>query len=202
MQAVNGNINDTIRVSGVTSVTLQDYNTVYRITGITTTNAITVQSSGPVSGGSTLGIGSIVTASAQEVLTGPGLTVSSLDFTNTTGVTTVVTSEAHGLRVNNAIILGGADDSQFNGNFVVTKNISLTSFEVNTGITTLTPSTTGTVRGYYPGLTSQSGIINLRDENFTVDRLTYTLVSLQLCQTDISSKTTTSINITDLAITT
>ena len=197
--AVNSNINDTVRVSGVTSVALQDYNTVYRITGITTTNAITVQSSGPISGGSTLGIGSIVTASAQEVLTGPTLTVSSLDFTNTTGVTTVVTSQAHGLRVNNAIILGGADDSQFNGNFVVTKNISLTSFEVNTGITTLTPATTGTVRGYYPGLTAQSGIINLRDENFAGRSINVYAGITTTLSADISSKTTTSINITDLA---
>ena len=66
VEAVSSNLNDTVRVSGITSIALQDYNTVYRITGITTTNAITVQSSGPVSGGSTLGIGSIVTDENQR----------------------------------------------------------------------------------------------------------------------------------------
>ena len=41
---IHSNIGDTLRVSGVTSTTYDGYNGLYRITGITTNNAIEVES--------------------------------------------------------------------------------------------------------------------------------------------------------------
>ena len=74
------------------------------------------------------------------------------------------------MRPNNIIFLGGAADNFWNKQYVVTQVVDLTNFVINTGITTLTPSTGiglgVTVRGYSAGLSAQGGNIALYDENY------------------------------------
>ena len=60
-------------------------------------------------------------------LTGTGLQVTAITHTNSTGVATVTTSPAHGLRPNNIIFLGGAADNFWNKQYVVTQVVDLTT---------------------------------------------------------------------------
>ena len=179
------NVGDTIRVSGVTSTSYDGYNGLYRIVGIPTAifgtdfhdriglKAINVDSRVAVSdaaNGHDLGVGITQTTNAYAQLTGTGLQVTALTHTNSTGVATVTTSSAHGLRPNNIIFLGGAANNFWNKQYVVTQVVDLTNFVINTGITTLTPSTGiglgVTVRGYTAGLSAQGGNVALYDENY------------------------------------
>ena len=86
----------------------------------------------------------------------------------------------------------------FNGDFIVKKIVGLTTFTVDIGKNDTTPSISGTVRAYTPGLIPQPGIINLFDENFggrvlnVYDNLTAQLSS------PVSTLVTDEINITNL----
>ena len=160
------NVGDTIRVSGIKSDTYAGYNQLYRITGISTNNAIEAESVSAINGRSITGIGVTLTDKSFFHVTGETLDITSVDYTNTTGIATVVTGEAHGLRPNNKIVIGGSSAEQINGSFLVTEINSLTSFNASIGISTVSPSIGGTMRAFIPGLTSQEGLPVLYGENF------------------------------------
>jgi len=164
-QIIN-NIGDTLSVSGVTSTSYQAYNQLYRITGISSTFNIQAESVAAVAQKSTIGTGVTVTARASARLTGPKLDISSIVYNNTTGIATVSTVQAHGLRANNAIQIGGASDDFFNKEFIVSQNVGLTTFQVNIGVSTLSPTASGTLRGYYTSNSAQDGGLRVVDENF------------------------------------
>ena len=88
-----------------------------------------------------MGVGITQTTNAYAQLTGTGLEIDAIVHTNSTGIATITTDPAHGLRPNNIIFLGGAADNFWNKEYVVTEVVDLTKFVINTGITTLTPST-------------------------------------------------------------
>ena len=164
--AITDNVGDTISVSGVTSEGYAGYNQLYRITGISTAEAVEVSSVSPVYTNSISGVGANVTANAFALLTGPKLDISSFVVNTSVGLATVTTVQPHGLRVDNAITLGGASDDLYNGTFIVTQNVGLNTFVANIGISTLSPAVSGTQRAYYPGLSAQDGTINFVNENF------------------------------------
>ena len=62
-----------------------------------------------------------VTQDAFNHVTGKTLDITSIDYTNTTGIATVVTVQNHGLRPNNKIVIGGSDTELANGSFLVTE---------------------------------------------------------------------------------
>ena len=74
-----------------------------------------------------------------------------------------MTNNNHGLSVDRSITLTGAGQTQYNGSFVVTRINSLTSFESNLGISTLSPTATGTIFVLPEGISSNSG--NISDDN-------------------------------------
>ena len=201
VDAIMDNVGDTIRVSGITSDTAKGYNTLYRITGLTTTSfkEFQVESASSISSPSTIGIGADTTANSFFVNNGPTLSLSSgLEYERLTGLATVRTSTAHGLRPGNTIEIGGATNSFYNGSFVVKEVIGITTFIADLGITTVTPSLSGTLRVFPTGTSDQSGNVNTNDENFggrTVD--IYGGVKSTL-QQSIPNETTTSVYITNL----
>ena len=166
------NVGDTVSIAGITSTNYGDYNQLYRITGISTqtgTKEFIVDSRVGVTDGAVhheTGVGVTDTANGYAQVTGEGLTISAIDYTNTLGIATITTSTAHGLRPNNTIFVGGATNSFWNAGFVVTEVVSLTKAVLNVGVSTLSPGVAGTVRGYYPGLSAQGGNVTLYDENF------------------------------------
>ena len=163
---IHNNVGDTLRVSGVNSTSYDGYNGLYRITGITTNNAIEVESAFTINNPSVTGIGITLTENAFEHVTGKELRITSVNYTNTTGIATITTVQNHGLRTNNKIVFGGSDTELANGSFLVTEINSLTQFKAHLGVSTTSPSIGGTMRAYIPGLTSQEGPPVLYGENF------------------------------------
>ena len=166
VQHINNNIGDTVSVSGVTSDSYSSYNQLYRITGISTTKEVTVESRLSVTGFSTTGIGADVSSESYLIDNGPRLNITSLVYNKDVGIGTIVTSDTHGLVAENAIAIGGATEDFYNGIFAVTEVVGLKEFKVNIGISTQTPTVSGTLRGYYVGQTPQAGTFTLYDENF------------------------------------
>ena len=196
------NIGDVVRVSGVSSSAYKDYNQLYRITGITTglTKEITVSSASTVGGASTTGISNNVDASTFGYLTGSALNVTSLTYDSTSGVATVVTTQNHGLRVDNRVRVAGATNEFYNNDFAVKQNTNLTTFVLNIGVST-TPSgaAAGTLYVYRNGVEANYGNITDINENIGGRQVTeYAGITTTLSAT-ISSATTTDISITDIA---
>ena len=163
---VYNNIGDVVRVSGVTSTSYQDYNNLYRITNVIVGSAksFTAVSASVVSGISTT-VGSVFTSNAIINLTGEAISVSSLVYNNVVGIATITTINRHGLKVDTKVSITGANEALYNGSFVVTENVGLTTFIVNIGVSTSAPAATGTLFTYREGLTSNGGVITRENEN-------------------------------------
>lgn len=161
---IYNNVGDTVRVSGITSDVSKPFNDLYRITNVIVgaAKSFVVSSSSAISGG---GAGADVTANAFTYLTGEAIRISALTYNNTTGIATVTTTNNHGLKVDNKIRFTGANESVYNGDFIVKENISLNSFSVTIGVTTSAPTATGTLYAYREGITSNGGIITTENEN-------------------------------------
>ena len=199
---VYDNVGDVVRVSGVSSSAYKDYNQLYRITGITTglTKEITVSSASTVGGASTTGISNNVDASTFGYLTGSALNVTSLTYDSTSGVATVVTTQNHGLRVDNRVRVAGANNEFYNKDFAVKQNTNLTTFVLNIGVsTTASGAAAGTLYVYRNGVAANYGNITDINENIGGRQVTeYAGITTTLSAT-ISSATTTDISITDIA---
>jgi hypothetical protein len=163
---VYNNIRDTVRVSGVSSSSYKGYNDLYRITNVSVgaAKSFTVSSTKSVSGFST-NVGATLTLDAFVYLTGRALSVSNINYNNTTGFATVSVSPNHGFSVGNKIRLSGATQNLYNGDFVVTKNVGLSTFIVDIGISTSIPSVSGTIFAHREGVTSNDGVISADNEN-------------------------------------
>jgi len=204
VEAINNNIGDTIRISGITSLSTKAYNDLYRITGVTTTSTkeFQVSSASTISNPNIAGvsIGADVTSDAYFTLTGPTLSVSSLTYDNITGFATVKTSTPHGYSVDNSVRLGGADREFYNDTFVISEVVGLTTFIVDCGVRTDSPATTGTIRLFNPGpQESQAGNVDLNDESFGGRTVSlYGNASTTLLSA-VADATTTSINVSNIA---
>jgi hypothetical protein len=164
---VYNNVGDTVRVSGVSSIAYQPFNDLYRITNVAVgaANSFTVSSASSISVGSATGIGATITSNAFVYLTGEAIRISALTYDRNAGIATVTTVNRHGLKVDNKVRFTGANESVYNGDFVVKQNISLNSFSVTVGVGTTAPAATGTLYAYRGGVTSNSGVITREDEN-------------------------------------
>jgi hypothetical protein len=165
---IYNNVGDVIQISGVTSTSYQDYNNLYRITNVSVGSAksFTAISASAVSGFSTtIGVGVTLTSNATLNLTGEALVVNSLAYNNVVGLATVTTNNRHGLKVDNKIRITGANSALYNGSFVVTENVGLTTFIVRIGVSTNIPSTAGNLFTYREGLSSNDGVITRENEN-------------------------------------
>ena len=169
---------EVIKVSGIGSDTLNNYNDLYVISGITTgeTKKIKVSSAAtitnPISApAGILGLGAELLTSAQLQYTGSIVPISSYTYDNVSGIATVVTTVPHGFSVDEKIRLDGANESRYNGNFVITNitdNLTIPTygFEINVGVTTTQIAQTGTMNAYPMGYSSNKGTITSDDEKF------------------------------------
>jgi hypothetical protein len=161
---IYNNVSDVIKISGVTSTAYQDYNNLYRITNVESATSFTAESATPVSGISTT-VGATFTSNAITYLTGEAIRVNALTYNNVVGIATITTLNVHGLKVDNKVRITGANESIYNGEFVVTENLGLNSFSVRIGVSTSSPTATGTLFVYREGLTSNDGVITRENEN-------------------------------------
>jgi hypothetical protein len=163
---VYNNVGDVVNISGVTSTAYQDYNNLYRITEVNVGSAksFTAVSATPVSVVSTA-VGPTFTANSILYVTGEAIRVNTFAYDNVTGIATITSVNNHGLRVDNKVRITGANEALYNGEFIVTKNTSLTSFNVRIGVSTSAPTATGTLFVYREGFTSNEGVITRDNEN-------------------------------------
>ena len=161
------NTDEIISISGISSLGYRDYNTLYRITGVTAgnSNQVEVAPISPVSPTSLSGLGALITANATASLVGKAVGVSSLTYNPTTGIGIVTTTNNHGFNVNNVVALGGADNSLYNDAFTIRQVNSLTSFSINIGIGTTAPAGSGTIYAFRRGVASNAGNVTVNDEN-------------------------------------
>ena len=161
------NIGDTLSVEGIKPSAYDSYNNLYRITEINGPKEILVSSASTISPLVLNGIGATSASTANVIITGRTLNVYSMSHDNVAGVATVTTVQTHGLSVNNKIRLGGANDNFFNKDFIVKNVGTTTSFTVNTGITSVSPSTSGTIFVYSPAYSSSGGNISPETESIS-----------------------------------
>ena len=199
------NVGDVIRISGVTSEAYSGYNELYRITGVGTAGVgtdrertINVASASTIANYSTTGVSGDCTNSWLYE-TGESIRINTLSYDYTSGIATVTTLNHHGVSADKKIRIVGAAQTQYNGSFVVTKNISLSSFAVNMGTGTTNPTASGTIYAYREGFTSNDGVITENDENLN-GRMTpvYAGISTQL-SADIVNATTDEVNLINIA---
>ena len=172
VEKIYDNTDDVIKISGISSTKHTVGNQLYRISGVNvgaskTFNALPVA---PITGVTTTGIGSDGAApetmtDAFLQITGRSLTVSSFAYENTSGIASVTTNLQHGLQVDRKVRVVGAGQDLYNGEFVVTKADTLTTLELNVGVSTNAPSATGDLLLYPTGNTSQGGDITADREN-------------------------------------
>jgi|TARA_Y100000033_G_scaffold11525_1_gene10699 hypothetical protein len=197
---IYNNIGDVLEVSGVEPFANNGYNTLYEVTGVATDSArrITVSSASTIGNIPVGGIGVTDSSTALVEITGQSLDVTGFSYNATTGIGIVTTAQRHGLLVDNLIKLGGADAPLYRGDFVVKKINSQTSFNVNIGVNTIAPGTSGTIVAYRYACNSQGGNILREDENlggrqiFDYAGITTTISSA------ITNAASTTINIRDL----
>ena len=194
------NTSDTLSLAGVLPYSNNEYNSLYRITGISTGAAkeVLVASASTIDAATTLGIGLTNLAAATATLTGQSLNVAAFSYDATTGVGIVTTSQRHGLSVDNKVRLGGADNALYRGDFIVKKINSQTSFNINVGTGTETPATSGTIRAYRYGVASAGGNVSIENENLGGRQVVQYAGITTTLSAAILTASTTSIQITNI----
>ncbi len=166
---INDNINDSIQLDGITPSSNNQYNTLYKITGISTGNTkqFEVQSSVTISNPTQTGLGVTATSSSNTKIVGKALGISTFTYSPTSGIATVTFNNSHGFKVDNKLRISGSDISLFNGDFIVKKVNTLTSLSVNVGLGTNVVGTGGSVTVYRYGFASGGGDITRDKENIS-----------------------------------
>ena len=198
---IYNNVGDTVRISGVSSESYSDYNNVYRIIEVPVgaAKSFVVTSNTAIGAGNTAGIGNIVTSNAFVYLTGQSILINSLTYNNVSGIATVTTANNHGLKVDSKVRIVGANENLYNGDFVVTENIGLTTFRVNIGVSTNAPAATGTLYAYREGVTSNDGVITPNNENLNGRMSTIYAGITTTLSASIANNTTDDVNLTSVS---
>ena len=163
------NLNDVVRIAGISSESNYTYNTLYRISEIPVgaARSFTATSSSSIGGTTTNAFDNQVLSNSFVYLTGNSVVVSALTYDNISGIATVTTTSGHGFRVDNKITISEATQSIYNGSFIVSQVSSLTTFSIEIGIGNSSPSFSGTAFAYRGGYTSNDGVITVDNENTT-----------------------------------
>jgi len=161
------NINDTIQLDGISPSSNDPYNTLYKIVGIETgkPKEIIVESSTTVGNASTTGIGITATLNSYAKIVGKSLGITSFAYAPSVGLATVTFASSHGFKVGNKIRISGSNSPFFNGDFLVKKVGTTTSFVLNVGLGTNTVSTSGTITAHRYGFGSYGGDTTESNEN-------------------------------------
>jgi hypothetical protein len=164
---INNNINDSVQLDGIIPAANNEYNTLYKITNIPigSTKQFEVESSSAINNLSLTGLGVTATSFSNTKVVGKTLGISTITYSPSSGIATIGFTTSHGFRVDNKLRIGGANNSFFNGDFVVKKINSNTSLNINVGLGTTAVSTGGTITVYRHGFASNGGDTTSANEN-------------------------------------
>ena len=198
--AIYDNIGDTVEVKGVVPDSNDEFNSLYRITGIDTgaTKQFQVASASTIGASSSAGIGLTNLAAASVHVTGQALNVTAFNYNKVTGVGVVTTAQRHGLSVDNKIELGGSDRPLYRGDFIVKKVNDQNSFNVNIGVGTTAPDADGTMFAYKFGYASAGGNISVDNENLGGRQVAEYAGITTTLSSAVLTESTTSLSITNI----
>jgi len=182
VEGIENAVGETLIISGISSITTNHLNNLYKITGISAGNTkqIEVQASTALISPLSTGIGNVVTATAQAFVAGKVVGISTINYDYTTGIATVGFNTAHGYKVGTKIRFGGASSSFYNKDVIVTDVVGLTTAKVSLGIGTNYPIVGGTIESYAHLLSSYGGGIKY-DVEATSGRLVVSYAGLTTC---------------------
>ena len=161
---IYNHVDEVINLGGISDRSYTKYNDLYRITGISSSRSLQVASASTISSPATTGVGVTATSKTNAYLTGRSYTASSFTYNNITGIATVTFASAHDVLVLDKVKISGADSSLYNGDFIVSKVNSLTSIDLSIGVSTSSPSTSGTIIVHPYGYASKGGNNIEKDE--------------------------------------
>ena len=196
------NVGDVVRLTGVSSESYNQYNDIYRITDVTVGGgkSFTAISDKTVVGVTTAGIGTSPLDKSAVYLTGQSLSLSSLTYDPTSGIATFTSSSNHGLKINNKVRVN-TGVSTFRGSFVVTKNVSATTFaaRVGTSLTTATSVSTGSSSfAFNEGFSSRDGVPTIENESLNGRMVSRYAGITTTLSSNISDAVTTSVSLTNV----
>jgi hypothetical protein len=199
---IYNNVDDVVRISGVTT---SQYNTLGRITSVEVGagKSFKIQSGSALSGVTTTGVGATATTDAFVYLTGESVKVNTLTYDNNAGIATITTYNNHGLSIDRKVRVVGANESVYNGEFVVTQINSLTSVSVNIGVTTSAPTATGSLYIFPQGFAANDGVVTSENENLSGRQIySYAGITTTLASqiANATTETITPANLTSLDI--
>ena len=197
VSSVYSHVGEVIQLSGISNENFTKYNRLYRITNIPNSRSITVSSIDGISLPSLSGIGITVSSVSHAYLTGKSLTVGNLNYNNNVGIATLTFDRSHGISVFDKIKISGASESFYNGDHIVSKVNSLTSFEINIGVNDESPETTGTIIVHPYGYASKGGN-NLRKDQ---ERISYQYAGITTTVSALVGSTANSISINNISTT-
>ena len=217
VQKIYNNIGDVIRIAGVTSESYKQYNDLYRISEVNVgaARSFSVIGNSAITGVSTAGIGSVVTANATVYGTGMPIGINTLTYDSTLGIATIGVSTAHGLSVNSKVTVAistvGVKTEGVNtppssadhlvGSYVITKDLQWNKFEVNVGASVTTGGTISIGASMFvmrEGFTANDGALSIEDESINGRMIPFNQ-DLDHLHTNLQSamtKTTSSMTIT------
>ena len=207
------NVGDVVRLTGVTSESYNQFNSLYRITevGVGAANSFRASSDASISGVTTSGIGTSPLDNAAVYVTGESLRITNLSYETNSGIATLTSANNHGLRVNSKIRINTGittfNGDPFEGSFVVTKNVSATQFAVRIGAAATTLAPTGgpvvvasgsSMFAFREGFVSSDGIPTVENESLNGRmKSRYAGITTTLSSA-ISDAVTTSISLTNV----
>jgi len=199
-------VGQVIQISGISSDTNSKLNNLFKVTEVPSAKQVCFASTEVINYGRSLGgssnnvvVGTAMSNSSMSVV-GPAIGVTSLNYDVNTGIATVGTGiTAHGLLAGSKIKLVGAGQSAYQGEFIVKEKESLTKFQVNIGISTVSaPTLSGDVFVFPSGYTSQDGGITADDEKIG-SRMNSLYVGITTTLSAGITSTSSSISITNAA---
>jgi hypothetical protein len=171
VDSVYDNVGDVVRITGVTSESYSGYNNIFRISEVHVGGgkSFTAISDSTITGVTNTGIGSIQLDNASAYLTGQAIPISNISYNPTSGLATVTSIAAHGLKANAKVRInaGLTTLTTFDGDFVVNQNVDLTNFIVKIGVNAGTePVAAGSSMFILRnGVTSNDGIPTVENES-------------------------------------
>jgi hypothetical protein len=127
------NTNTNLKIQGIFNPVTEVYNKEYRVISVVNSRQINTTSLTPIP---SIGIGNfdpIDLQSSSLFTTGEASRISNIVYNTISGIATITTSGSNGLKVDNKSIISGFSNNNFNGEFLIRKINSVTSFEIFVG---------------------------------------------------------------------
>ena len=164
-----------IRVVGVRSESLTEYNQLYKVNNIRVgaATSLEVESISPVSQPVTnygKGLFDFQKSEGYYYNTGVAIGVTGFEYDHTTGFADIFLNRNHGMSVGEKVTFFGADQDLYNGSFAITEvsdNLIAPHYEfrVKVGLGTESPAATGNIFVCSDGYSSNAGALSDENEN-------------------------------------